>query len=237
MLYYWIPELAGTIADFSKEGGAGPVHIEPPNMPFSGQHFFSNLIPWLIKWSLFIWGLYQPKFQQTWSKMDYFVKTSTFVKNNGFFTPSILGKVKGRCACRYFGYSIVKVTSPTPPFEWCIINWALPAHQHFLIYYWTNAIYVRTKIKWKVTIILARKYKHYSLCLKGKMANDVGWMYWSLPISINMPDSIFKISLATQPYYSKRKVLKDWFKNKSFTSQREECIKPKDKLQLYNYYF
>ena len=25
MLYYWIPELAKTIAGFSKEGGAGPV--------------------------------------------------------------------------------------------------------------------------------------------------------------------------------------------------------------------
>ena len=27
LLYYWIPELAGTIAGFSKEGGAGPVDI------------------------------------------------------------------------------------------------------------------------------------------------------------------------------------------------------------------
>ena len=134
-------------------------------MPFSGQHFFLNLIPWLIKWSLFIWSLYQPKFQQIWSKMDYFVKILTFVKPNGFFTPSILGKVKGRFACRFFGYSIVKVTSPTPSFEWEIIIWALPAHQHFLIYYWTNAIYVRTK--WRVLSLQGNT--NITLCVwKGK---------------------------------------------------------------------
>ena len=39
LLYYWIPELAGTIAVFSKEGGAGYLTLPPyPPHPGGAKH-------------------------------------------------------------------------------------------------------------------------------------------------------------------------------------------------------
>ena len=63
LLYYWIPDLAGTIADFSKEGGAGLVET----------------LLYLPQTSLRLWGIQQDCIEIIWFCFIFYKCCVSFV--------------------------------------------------------------------------------------------------------------------------------------------------------------